>query len=138
MRKLAAQESLDDDHRATAFGAGLGLVSCVGTNVLILTGFQIGVYFNLRQAPDLCDPVAADTIGEETSVADAVEAGGQDMDQETADELIRGQAQNVHPVSLFDPVAFPAEGHCARISAAVRQFSMADITFNSGRFRCPA
>lgn len=76
LRKLAAQEGLNDYHRATAFGARLGLVSFVGLDVLIPTGFRIGIYFNLQKAPDLCDPVPADPIAEKACVADAVEAGG--------------------------------------------------------------
>lgn len=86
---MAAREGLDHNHRATAFGARLGLISCVAIDVLILTGFRIGIYFNLQQAPDLCDPVAANPVGEEAGVADAVEARWQDMDQEASDELVR-------------------------------------------------
>jgi len=73
--------------------------------------------FCVEQPPDLCDPVAAYSICQEASVADAVEAGGQNVDQEPADELIRGQAHNLHPVSLFDAVVFPAEDHGIGISA---------------------
>lgn len=68
-----AQESLDDPHFTTAFGACLGLVSFVGSDVLTLTGFRIGVSFTLQKAPDHLDPVTADAIDEEACVADAVE-----------------------------------------------------------------
>lgn len=40
---------------------------------------------------DLFDPAATNAVGEEASVADAVEARWQDMDQEASDELARGQ-----------------------------------------------
>jgi len=50
-------------------------------------------------------------------VADAVEAGRQDMDQEAADELRRVEAHNLHPVTTLDPIVFPAEGHGDAIGA---------------------
>lgn len=50
-------------------------------------------------------------------MADAVEAGRQDVDQEPADELSRGEAHYLHPVSPFDTVVFPPEGHGVGICA---------------------
>jgi len=41
---------------------------------------------------------------------DAAEAIGQDMDQEAADELGRGQPHDLLPVAGFDAVILPAEG----------------------------
>ena len=49
-------------------------------------------------------------------MANAVEARRQDVDQETADELVRGQAHGLHPVATFDAVVFPAESHGIGIS----------------------
>ena len=112
---LTSQESLDDDHRATAFGARLMDIVIFG-----IVAFSLNrrlARFRIKQAPDLADPVAANAIREEACVADAVEAGGENVDQETADELIRGQPHDVHPVSLFDPIVFAAEGHGVGISA---------------------
>lgn len=53
----------------------------------------------IKQAPDPADPVAAD----------AVEARGQDVDQETPNELIRGQVPDLHAVPTLDAIIFPAE-----------------------------
>ena len=89
----------------------------VGFGVCGFVRHLSGFWFGIKQTPDLCDPVSAYAIREEASVADAVEARGQDMDQEPANELIRGQAHDLHPVSLFDAVVFPAEGHGTGIGA---------------------
>ncbi len=73
---------------------------------------------HIKQAPDLADPFASDAVGEEAGVADAVEAGGQDVDQETADELLRRQAHDFNPVAaLDDPVVFPPKGHGVGVRA---------------------
>lgn len=48
-------------------------------------------------------------------MSDPVEAGGQDMAQEPADELVGGQAHDLHPVPPLDPIVFPAERHGVRV-----------------------
>jgi hypothetical protein len=48
--------------------------------------------------PDAGDGVCAPAGGEETVVADAVEAVGQDMEQEAADKLVRRQRHGLAPV----------------------------------------
>ncbi len=48
---------------------------------------------------------------------DAVETVWQDVDQEPADELRRGQAEDLLPIATFDPVVLPAECHGVGISA---------------------
>jgi hypothetical protein len=40
---------------------------------------------------------------------EAVEAVGQDVDQEAADELVRGEPHHPLPVAGLDPVVLPAE-----------------------------
>jgi hypothetical protein len=114
---LAAQEDLNYDHRTTAFGARLMHGRIVGFGVCGFVRHLSGFWFGIKQTPDLCDPVSAYTVHEEASVADTMEARGQDMDKEPANELIRGQAHDLHPVSLFDTVVFPAEGHGTGIGA---------------------
>ena len=69
-------------------------------------------------------------------MSDAMEAGGQNVDQEAADELIRRQAHDLHAVTALDAVVFPPEGdsvgigadeamvgdrHTVRVSAQIRQ-----------------
>lgn len=48
-------------------------------------------------------------------MADAVEAARQDMDQEPADELVGGQAHDLHPFTALGAVVFPAERHDALV-----------------------
>ncbi len=110
-RGLAAQEGFDDAHRATAFGACLVEILFL----LIFTGHLLGLSCPIDQVPDLRDPVTADAIGKEASMADTVEAGWQDMCQEAADKLGRGQVHRLHPVSPLDPIVFPTERHCVRV-----------------------
>lgn len=43
-------------------------------------------------------------------MANAVEAVGQDMNKEAADELGRGEAHNLLAIAVLDAVIFPAEG----------------------------
>jgi len=43
-------------------------------------------------------------------VSDAVEALGQDVDEEAADELTRRQCHCLIPVAPLDPVILPLEG----------------------------
>lgn len=50
-------------------------------------------------------------------MADPMEAGGQDMDQEPADELVRVEPHHFHPFTAFDPVVFPSEGHSVGVAA---------------------
>ena len=110
-RGLAAQEGFDDAHRATAFGACLVEILFL----LSFTGHLFGLRCPIEQAPDCLDPTSPDPVGEEARVADAVEARRQEVGQEAADELVRGQAHDLHPVSPLDAVVFPLERHGVRV-----------------------
>ena len=50
-------------------------------------------------------------------MADTVEASGQDVDQEPPDELGRGQALGLHPVTTLDAIVFLSQCHGVGISA---------------------
>ena len=104
-------------HRATASGAFLPSVRCIGIGAVAVIVRRLRLRRRLDQSPDGVDPVAADAIGEEARMANAVEAGGQDMDQEAADELRFGQAHHLHPVAALDPVVLPPERHRSGVGA---------------------
>ena len=70
-----AREGFDDDHRATAFGARLMDIQIGRIIASALIRRLARLWLRIKQTPDPLDPVAADAIGEEASVADAVEAG---------------------------------------------------------------
>ncbi len=85
------------------------LIRFISTGGCLFFGHLIRLWLTAEQAPDHRDPVPADAVGEEARVTDAVEAGGQHMDQEAANELIRGQAHGLHAVPALDVVVLPAE-----------------------------
>src|SRR5712691_3619341 len=91
-RCRAALESLDSDHSAaaawTCMHEGRGLVA-IGIRRL-----GLGVWDG-EQLAGARDVVGAGRSGEQAVVTDAVEAFGQDVDQEAADELIGSER---HPL----------------------------------------
>ena len=56
------------------------------------------------------DVVGAAAVGEQAIVADAVEAAGQHVDEEAADELVARQRHDLVPLAAFDAVVLPPEG----------------------------
>ena len=59
--------------------------------------------------------LAAVAVGKQSEVTDLDEAGGQDMEQEAADELDRIQAHDAAAVAM--PRVPPAEAHLAVVEA---------------------
>ena len=70
-----------------------------------------------QQVPDLRDVGFATGTGQQAVVPDTVEAVGQDMDHETADDLIGGQLHDPLSVAGLDAVILPAERDGLGISA---------------------
>ena len=62
-----------------------------------------------EQLACLRDVVGAGAIGEQTVVTNAMEAGGQHMDEEATDELIGCERHCFVPIASFDPIVFPLE-----------------------------
>lgn len=110
-------EDLDDAHRATAFRTQAAWILLLLIITRLLTGHLIRLWCLTDQTPDPFDPVPADAVGEEARVTDAVEAGRKDRGQDAPDDLIRGQAHDLHPVTALDAVIFPSEGHGVSIGA---------------------
>ena len=69
----------------------------------------------LEQGAGLGQVGGAGGVGEEAVVADAVEAGGQDVDQEAADELAGGEGHQLAPGLALGAVVLPAEGDAALV-----------------------
>ena len=86
LRRAAAREGLDDDHAAAAAGARmreyLRLVGIDARGIIGLARFRRHV----EQLTGSRDVLGAGAVGEETVVADAMEALGQHVHQEAADE----------------------------------------------------
>ena len=112
---MSAQEGLYDAHLPPTFGARLLLLG-VGGIVTFGLNWRL-VRFRIKQASDRLYSASADAIREEACMSDAMEARGQDVDQEPADELVSWQAHDPHVITAFDAVVFPPEGHGVGLGA---------------------
>ena len=135
-RFLSPPEDLDDTHGTAAAGAwltqgergDLGLWSWLWLWLWLWSGGRFNL-LDAEQGADLGDVGLADRTGQQAVMPDAMEAIGQDVDQEPADEVRRGQPHDLLPAAGFDAVIFPTEGHgmgigtdqaCVRNGDAVR------------------
>lgn len=107
-RDLATFECLDDAHCAAATGAWFAQ----GQRSEFVPALRFLLW---RKRPDqnagLCDVGLALCTSQQPIVADAMEAIGQDMHEEPADELLRCEAHDLHSVAALDPVVLPTERH---------------------------
>ena len=86
------------------------LIGCCGLGCI---GFRTDGYGEqLARACDICGSVAA---GEQSIVPDAMEALGQDVDQEAADELICCQRHGCVSIRPLDTIVLVPEGDAVRI-----------------------
>jgi len=105
----AALEDLDDDHASTAAwtrvreGGRLVAIIIIGIGSLALG------LLATEQLASACDVIGAGGLGEQAVVADAVEALGQDMDEEAADELLCCERHHLVAVGAFDPIVLVLE-----------------------------
>ena len=111
MSRLAAtREDLDDDHPAATAWAGAGqnarLVRRGGLLVLRLNGARYGT----EQLASTGDVGGAATIGKQAVATNAVEALGQHVHQEAADELVSCERHGLPPVWPVYAVVLPAKG----------------------------
>jgi len=84
------------------------------TNVCFCTGIDGVVAEELPQSLHVFDPRV---VGEETVVADAVEATGQDMQEKAPDELVDGQGQGLIAITRLGTIVLPLEGDTAFIAS---------------------
>jgi|SRR4029077_17903114 hypothetical protein len=105
-RCCAALEVLDDDHAAaaawTAIDRWLVNIGGISTGGLIL--------WHREQLASASDVVGTRGFGEQAVMADAVEAFGQHMDEEAADELVDGEGHRLVSRRSFAAVVLPLEG----------------------------
>jgi len=105
----AALEDLDDDHASAAAwtrvreGGRLVAIMIIGIGSLAL-GFLA-----TEQFAGACDIVGAGSLGEQAVVADAVEALGQDVDEEAADELVCCERHHLVAIRAFEPIVLVLE-----------------------------
>src|SRR4051812_48403047 len=107
-------ETLDDDEATAAAGAGRRWW-------LVVDWLWVGLIRGNwgEQVPDPGDVGDPRSTGEKAVVADAVEAVGQDVQQEAADELVRRERHALDPRASLravpGPVILPAERHHALV-----------------------
>jgi len=108
-RRGAGCEDLDDEHAATAAGARLGeRLLVVGVGVGGRSGLRFASW-RAEQLSGLRDVLFAPIAGEQAVVADAVKAGGQYVDQESADELVGCQRHDLDARWSLEAVILPFE-----------------------------
>src|SRR6202035_2783317 len=71
---------------------------------------------HVEQAACLGDVVGARAAGEQSVVADAVEARRQDVDQESADELGGSECHDLLALATFGPIVLPSEGDAGAVA----------------------
>ena len=104
-RRRAAREGLDDDHAAAAtWTCRLVVIDSIG-----IGGLALG-FWPSEQLAGTRDVVGGGGLGQQAVVADAVEALGQDVDEESTDELVCGECHALVSISALDSVVFPLEG----------------------------
>ena len=88
--------------------------TCLGS-----TAAAVGSAFRLcngEQLARLGDVVGAGAAGEQAVVADAVEALRQDVDQESADELVGGERHDLLAVATLGAIVLPSEGDAGAVA----------------------
>src|SRR6202041_1522373 len=106
-RRGAALECLDDDHATAAARARVREFGVLGATVI---GGRVLFRRDGAQAARPGDVVGARAAGEQSVVADAVEARRQDVDQESADELGGSECHDLLALRTFGPKVLPLEG----------------------------
>src|SRR5262249_33425389 len=102
--RCTALEDLDDDHTtAAAWTSRLAGID-VGSGGLAFR------FCNGKQLARACDVVGASVLGEQAVMADAVQAFGQRVDEEAADELVGGERHTLVSIAALDAVVLPLEG----------------------------
>src|SRR6266566_704862 len=105
-RRRAAREGLDDDHAAAAtWTCRLVVIGSIGIGRLALR------LWPSEQFADARDVVGAGGLRQQAVVTDAVEALGQDVDEESADELVCGECHPFVSISALDSVVLALEGN---------------------------
>src|SRR5271170_4069898 len=62
-----------------------------------------------EQLAGACDVVGASSLGEQAIVADAVQALGQDVDEEAANELVRCERHHLVAIGAFESIVLVFE-----------------------------
>ena len=109
-----AIESFDADHATAAAGAWRRLVVGGGRAVVIAAGVGLRRR-HIERPPAAVEVLGALAVGEQTVVADAMEAGREDVEQEAAHELAHVEAHDLAAVTAVRAIVLPAEADMALV-----------------------
>lgn len=125
-------EGLDDDHVPAAAR------TCRTSVVQLGRRIDRGRRCHPEQLTDVAEHDLAGGSSEQTVVADAVKALGQDVEQEAADELVGGKGHDLLPVGATPTVVLVAEGDAGLVEAqqpAVRDGDAVGVPRQVGEHR---
>jgi len=106
---LAARlEGLDDDHTPATARAGTGQLALIVGACFFLRLFDAGG--NAQELTEASEVGHAAAIGKQSVVADAVEALGNDVHEEAANELMGVERHRLPAIRSIEPIVLPAEG----------------------------
>src|SRR5215831_10113575 len=132
-RGRAAEEGLDDDHAAAATWTW---------RLVVIRSIGIGGFawerWPSEQFAGARDVVGAGGLCQQAVVADAMEALGQDVDEESADELVCGKCHPLVSISALAPVVLPLEGDAVLVEcdqAAIGDGNAVGIAGEIGQHR---
>jgi len=109
-------KSLDDEHATTAARTGAGQYARILGGRYLLIGFLHGRR-NVQEHTCSGDVIGAIAVGEQPIVADTVEALGENVHQEAADELMGVEGHRLPAVGSIEAIVFAAECNAAVVGA---------------------
>jgi len=106
--RCAALEDLDDEHATAAAWARAREGRLVAIMMIGIGSLALGLLAT-EQLAGAIDVVGAGGLGEQAVVADAVQALGQDVDEEAADELVCCERHHLVAIGAFEPIVLVFE-----------------------------
>src|SRR5271155_5669646 len=106
--RCAALEDLDDDHATAAAWARAREGRLVAIMMIGIGSLALGLLAT-EQLAGAIDVVGAGGLGEQAVVADAVQALGQDVDEEAADELVYCERHDLVAIGAFESIVLVFE-----------------------------
>ena len=120
---VAGLEGLDDDHPPAAGRAGIGEHRrLIGIHII---GLALWCW-DAEQPARAVEVLGTAAVGEQAVVSDAVAALGQDVEEETTDELVRGQRHGLVSLAAFCPVVRGSSGNAeaaASVTTSANEFA---------------
>ena len=111
---LPAREGLKDEHCSAAVQANEARLGVVDLGIAV-GGLRMDLGHCMKQLAHSRQIGLAAAVSEQSVMADAVELGGQDMQQEPSHELVGIERHRLVSRPAPGPVVLPAEGHAVLV-----------------------